>query len=64
MAQPKSKISRARSKSRRAQNIRIEPNFPAVCPTTKEFHVPHRALKASDGAVYFKGKLIQAAKES
>ena len=62
MAQPKSKISRSRRGMRRS-HITVKTETPSVCPTTGELHRPNRAFKASDGAIYYKGKIIKAAKE-
>lgn len=62
MAQPKSKISKARTSSRRTANMKLEVTQGAVCKTSGAPHLPHRAARAEDGAIYFKGKLIKPAK--
>lgn len=58
---PKSRISRSRRGKRRSHNgLKREPV--GVCPTTHQFHRPHRAYKGDDGAYYYKGKAISPSK--
>lgn len=61
MASPKSKISRSRRGMRRAHNALKRKELRAD-PTTGDLHRPHRAVKSSDGAYYYKGQQISATK--
>ena len=58
MAEPTSKVTRSRRGKRRSHNrIKKTPTL-GTCPTTGELHLAHRAIKASDGALYYKGKQL------
>jgi large subunit ribosomal protein L32 len=61
MASPKSKISRSRRGMRRAHNA-LKRSELRTEPTTGDLHRPHRAVKSSDGAYYYKGKQISPSK--
>ena len=61
MASPKSKISRSRRGMRRSHTA-ISAKETRICPTTGEIHQPHKAFKATDGAIYYKGKAITHSK--
>lgn len=61
MPTPKKKTSRARRDQRRSHDGISAPAV-AVEKKTGELVRPHRAHKASDGAYYYKGKQISAAK--
>ncbi len=61
MASPKSRISRSRRGMRRSHSA-LEVKETRKCPTTGEIHQPHKAFKASDGAIYYKGKQITHSK--
>ena len=56
MAHPKRKISKTRRDKRRTHYKLTAPGL-AQCPTTGEFHLPHRAYWL-DGKLYHKGKVI------
>ena len=56
MAHPKRKISKTRRDKRRTHYKLTAPGL-AQCPTTGEFHLPHRAYWL-DGKLYFKGQVI------
>lgn len=61
MPTPKKKTSRSRRDMRRSHDALP---IPAVGFDKKmgEFHTPHTAYKSSDGAYYYRGKQIIAAK--
>ncbi len=61
MPTPKKKTSRSRRDQRRSHDGISAPAV-AVEKKTGELVRPHRAHKASDGAYYYKGKQISAAK--
>ncbi|MCH7513626.1 MAG: 50S ribosomal protein L32 [Bacteroidetes bacterium] len=56
MAHPKRKTSKSRRDKRRTHYKSIAPNL-AICPTTGEAHLPHRAFW-HEGKLYYKGKVI------
>ncbi|MEL6412880.1 MAG: 50S ribosomal protein L32 [Bacteroidota bacterium] len=56
MAHPKRKISTTRRDKRRTHQKATLPNF-MVCPTTGEFHLPHRAFWYED-KLYYKGQVV------
>jgi large subunit ribosomal protein L32 len=56
MAHPKRKISKTRRDKRRTHYKLTTPGL-AQCPTTGEFHLPHRAFWL-DGKLYYKGQVI------
>ena len=56
MAHPKRKISRTRRDKRRTHKKLAEKSL-VVCPTTGEFHLPHRAFWY-EGKLYYKGKVV------
>lgn len=56
MAHPKRKTSKTRRDKRRTHVKSKVPNV-AICPTTGEAHVFHRAFW-SEGKLYYKGKVI------
>ncbi|ELR68218.1 LSU ribosomal protein L32p [Fulvivirga imtechensis AK7] len=56
MAHPKRKISKTRRDKRRT-HYKAEAKHLAVCPTTGEFHLPHRAFW-HEGKLYYKGKVV------
>ena len=56
MAHPKRKISRTRRDKRRTHYKATEKQI-AVCSTTKEPHLYHRAYVV-DGDLYYKGKVV------
>lgn len=56
MAHPKHKISRTRRDKRRTHKKLHEKTI-AICPTTDEPHLYHRA-HWSEGKLYYKGKVI------
>lgn len=63
MPTPKKKTSRARRDQRRSHDgLDLAPR--AVDAKTKELVRPHRAHKAADGAYYYKGQQISAAKDA
>lgn len=61
MPTPKKKTSRSRRDMRRSHDAISAPAV-AIDKKTKELVRPHRAFKAADGAFYYKGKQISAAK--
>ncbi len=61
MPTPKKKTSRSRRDMRRSHDG-IETPALAVDKKTGDLVRPHRASKAADGALYYKGKQISAAK--
>ncbi|WOK04628.1 50S ribosomal protein L32 [Imperialibacter roseus] len=56
MAHPKRRHSTARRDKRRT-HYKAEAKSYVVCPTTGEFHLPHRAFWL-EGKLYYKGKVI------
>jgi large subunit ribosomal protein L32 len=58
---PKKKTSRSRRDMRRSHDFLTRSELRAD-PTTGDLHRPHRAVKSSDGAYYYKGQQISAAK--
>jgi len=56
MAHPKRKTSKQRRDKRRT-HVKAAKNQLAVCPTTGEFHLPHRAFWY-EGKLYHKGKVV------
>lgn len=56
MAHPKRKISKARRDSRRT-HYKATAKHLAICPTTGEFHQPHRAFWF-EGKLYHKGRVV------
>ncbi|AWW29978.1 50S ribosomal protein L32 [Echinicola strongylocentroti] len=56
MAHPKRKISKTRRDKRRTHYKLSAPSL-AQCPTTGEYHLPHRAYWL-DGKLYYKGQVI------
>ncbi len=61
MPTPKKKTSRSRRNMRRSHDGLEAPAY-AIDKKTKELVRPHRAFKAADGAYYYKGQQISAAK--
>lgn len=61
MPTPKKKTSRSRRDMRRSHDG-LESAAVAVDKKTGDLVRPHRAHKTSDGAYYYKGKQISAAK--
>ena len=57
MAHPKRKISRTRRDKRRYSQKRTRQNYLAICPTTGEAHLPHRAFW-HEGKLYYKGNVV------
>jgi large subunit ribosomal protein L32 len=62
MASPKSKITRSRRGMRRSHDKASVPAT-STCATTGDLTRPHRAHRADDGALYYKGKQISPSKE-
>jgi large subunit ribosomal protein L32 len=56
MAHPKRKISKTRRDKRRTHYKLTAPGL-TQCPTTGEYHLPHRAYWL-DGKLYFKGQVV------
>jgi large subunit ribosomal protein L32 len=56
MAHPKRKISKTRRDKRRTHYKLTAPGL-TQCPTTGEYHLPHRAYWL-DGKLYFKGEVV------
>jgi len=56
MAHPKSRISKQRKRKRRTHKKAVAPNV-AICPTTGEAHIRHRAYW-HDGDLYYKGQVL------
>lgn len=56
MAHPKRKTSKSRRDKRRTHVKAYAKNL-AVCPTTGELHLPHRAFW-HEGKLYYKGKVM------
>lgn len=61
MPTPKKKTSRSRRNMRRSHDFLSAPAI-AIEKKTGELVRPHRAYKGTDGAYYYKGKQISAAK--
>lgn len=61
MPTPKKKTSRSRRDQRRSHDALSMPGV-ALDKKTGELVRPHRASKGADGAYYYKGKQISAAK--
>ncbi len=61
MPTPKKKTSRSRRDMRRSHDGLTAPAI-AIDKKTGELIRPHRAHKGADGAYYYKGKQISAAK--
>lgn len=61
MPTPKKKTSRSKRDMRRSHDSLSAPAI-AVEKKTGELVRPHRAHKGADGALYYKGKQISAAK--
>ncbi len=61
MAHPKRKISKTRRDKRRTHYKAAGMQL-AICPTTGEAHIYHRAYYDTDGNLYYKGKMIIEAK--
>lgn len=61
MPTPKKKTSRSRRDMRRSHDAAVAPAM-ATDKKTGELVRPHRAHKGADGAFYYKGKQISAAK--
>lgn len=62
MPTPKKKTSRSRRDMRRSHDGLSVPAM-AIDKKTGELVRPHRAFKGADGALYYKGKQITAAKD-
>lgn len=61
MPTPKKKTSRSKRDMRRSHDAITAPGM-AIDKKSGELVRPHRAHKAADGALYYKGKQISAAK--
>lgn len=61
MAHPKSRISKQRKRKRRTHKKMAIPQI-AICKTTGEAHLYHRAYY-HDGNLYYRGKLLVQADE-
>lgn len=61
MPTPKKKTSRSKRDMRRSHDSLTAPGM-AIDKKSGELVRPHRAHKAADGALYYKGKQISAAK--
>ena len=62
MAHAKSRISTQRRRKRRTHHKLEIPQL-SVCKTTGEAHIYHRAYE-HEGALYYRGKVLIAAKET
>ena len=58
MAVPKRKQSKSRGRKRRTHWKLKDNNSILKCPTTKTYHLKHRAYEV-DGVLYYKGKILQ-----
>lgn len=56
MAHPKSRISKQRKRKRRTHKKAAVPQI-AICKTTGEAHLYHRAYY-HDGDMYYRGKIV------
>ena len=56
MPHPKHRISKQR-KNKRRTHYKAVAKASAVCPTTGEHHLPHRAFW-HEGKLYFKGNVV------
>lgn len=56
MAHPKSRISKQRKRKRRTHKKLTAPQV-ALCKTTGEAHLRHRAYEV-DGDLYYRGKVL------
>ncbi|MBX2816840.1 MAG: 50S ribosomal protein L32 [Saprospiraceae bacterium] len=56
MAHPKSRISKQRKRKRRTHKKLTAPQI-AICQTTGEPHLYHRAYEV-DGDLYYRGKIL------
>ncbi|MCB0688473.1 MAG: 50S ribosomal protein L32 [Saprospiraceae bacterium] len=56
MAHPKSRVSKTRKRKRRTHKKLTAPHV-AICPTTGEPHLYHRAYEV-DGNLYYRGKVL------
>lgn len=61
MAHPKRKISKSRRDKRRSHH-KATPRTIAICPTTGEPHLYHRA-HWSEGKLYYKGQVVMEKEE-
>ncbi|HMQ05733.1 MAG TPA: 50S ribosomal protein L32 [Saprospiraceae bacterium] len=61
MAHPKSRVSKQRKNKRRTHKKASTPQL-AICKTTGETHLYHRAYW-SEGNMYYKGQLVIKADE-
>lgn len=61
MPTPKKKTSKSKRDMRRSHDGLSLPSV-AFDKKTGEFHKPHTAYKGADGAFYYNGKIIKAAK--
>ncbi len=61
MAHPKRKISKSRRDKRRSHH-RTTPRTIAICPTTGEPHLYHRA-HWYEGKLYYKGQVVMDKEE-
>lgn len=62
MAHPKSRISKSRKNKRRTHHKAEMPQL-AVCKTTGEVHMMHRAYW-HEGSMFYKGRLVIQAKDT
>lgn len=63
MPTPKKKTSRSKRDMRRSHDGLVAPGM-AIDKKSGELVRPHRAHKAANGALYYKGKQISAAKNA
>jgi len=56
MAHPKRKTSKTRRDKRRT-HYKLSEKMLVQCPTTGEFHMPHRAFW-HEGKLYYKGQVV------
>ena len=56
MAHPKSRVSKARKNKRRTHHKAVMPQL-AICKTTGEPHVMHRAYW-HEGKMYYRGQVV------
>ena len=62
MAHPKSRISKQRKRKRRTHKKASVPQI-AICKTTGEAHLYHRAYW-HEGSMYYKGQVVIQAEEN